>query len=146
MESVRIVDETPGAVTEPCCRCGRGQRPWDRIAGLPYCPDCQESLVQGEAAPLVARTRTAACAVCGRQGTVAYETHPRRGPGPLGMDLCAEHLRALLGRRLGPHAYHHLGRRLHGLGLAADDVFLLHGAFYDGMGRALRPAVEVAEG
>jgi hypothetical protein len=28
------------------------------------------------------------------------------------------------------------------VGLSADHVFLLHGAFYDGQGRALQPAIE----
>ena len=47
----------------------------------------------------------------------------------------------LIGRRLGPFAYHQLRRQLAALGLDADDVFLLHDTFYDVQGRALQPAV-----
>jgi hypothetical protein len=59
---------------------------------------------------------------------------------PLEVDLCPEHLRALLGRRLGPYAFHQLRRRLHLLGLGVELVFLLHDSFYDENGKALQPA------
>jgi hypothetical protein len=54
--------------------------------------------------------------------------------------LCAEHLRALVGRRLGPHAFEQIRRQLTRLDLNVTDIFLLHEAFYDEHGRALQPA------
>jgi len=58
------------------------------------------------------------------------------------MDICGEHLRGLLARRLGPFAYHQLKHMLRTVRLEPEDIFLLHGAFYDREGRALRPACE----
>ena len=59
------------------------------------------------------------------------------------MDLCPEHLRGLLGRRLGAHAFQQL-RQLAKVGVKVENVFLLHEAFYDRSGLALQPAREVA--
>jgi hypothetical protein len=56
------------------------------------------------------------------------------------MDLCPEHLRALIGRRLSPAAFHQLRRQLFTLGLDPEAIFLMHGAFYDQGGQALQPA------
>ena len=69
-------------------------------------------------------------------------TFPLQSTTPVEMDLCPEHLRALLGRRLGPYAFHQIRRRLHLLGLGVELIFLLHEAFYDEQGRALQPALE----
>jgi hypothetical protein len=44
---------------------------------------------------------------------------------------------------LGPYAFNQLRRQLATLGLGVEDLFLLHGAFYDSQGRALQPAVEL---
>jgi hypothetical protein len=60
------------------------------------------------------------------------------------MYLCADHFRALLGRRLGPMAFQVLQRRLQKLRLNAEQIFLLHEVFYDSLGRALQPVEEVA--
>jgi hypothetical protein len=73
---------------------------------------------------------------------VCFHTFPLHATTPLAIDLCAEHLRALLGRRLVPFAFNQLRRQIHALGLEVDDLFLLHGAFYDNQGRALQPAIE----
>jgi hypothetical protein len=132
--------EIPALV--PCCRCHSAERSWDRIAGKAYCPECQEALVLGMAEPLVEPTEKNCCAVCGRVGTVCYLTFPLQSAMPVEMDLCPEHLRALLGRRLGPYAFNQLRRRLHNLGLGVELIFLLHEAFYDEQGRALQPAVD----
>jgi hypothetical protein len=110
------------------------------MAGKPYCPNCQEALALGEGPPLIERTEKKTCAVCSHTGTLCYLTFPLHARRALEFDLCPEHLRALLGRRLGPHAFHQLGRQLQGLGIGVEDVFLLHGAFYDCQGRALQPA------
>jgi hypothetical protein len=59
------------------------------------------------------------------------------------IELCPEHIRALVARRLGPHAFEQLRRQLQVLGLEVAEVFLLHEAFYDPMGRALQPALEI---
>jgi hypothetical protein len=127
---------------EPCCRCGAGHRPWDHIAGYSYCPHCLEALAMGEGEPLVARTKSQRCAVCHQLGTVPYLTYPLHSSRPVEIDLCGEHLRALIGRRLGPHAFAQLRRQLYALGLEVARVFLLHEAFYDQHGRALQPALE----
>jgi hypothetical protein len=100
-------------------------------------------LIQGEADPLVLKTEKKRCAVCDRMGTVGYLTFPLQAPAPLEIELCPEHLRALLGRCLEPHSYHQLRRRLHGLGVGVEDVFLLHGAFYDSKGHASMPAMDL---
>lgn len=141
MDSLRVtaVNDESGPI--PCCRCEAGDGHWDRIAGKPYCPNCQEMLALGEAEPLVERTRKQRCAVCSQVGTVCYATYPLNATAAVEMDLCPEHLRGLLGRQLGPYAYHQLRRELRMLGLEADAIFLLHDAFYDSNGRALQPAV-----
>jgi len=98
--------------------------------------------VLGLSAPLAVRTEKNQCAVCSRVGTVRYLTFPLQASTAVEIDLCAEHLRALLGRRLGPYAFHQLRRRLHVLGLGVELIFLLHDAFYDDYGHALQPAAE----
>lgn len=141
MDTLRIVADA-GTACIPCHRCGQDQHAWDRIAQKAYCPNCQESIVMGEAEPLIERIEKHPCAVCGRRGTLRFRTYPLGQQQALEMDLCAEHLRGLLGRRLGPHAYYQLDRLLQGLGYGASEVFLLHEAFYDDCGRALRPTAE----
>jgi hypothetical protein len=142
MDSLRMVaHDATGAV--PCCRCGSGERNWDRIGGKVYCPQCEEAIVLGECEPLVERTEQHACAVCGKVGTLCYRTFPLHATNPLEIDLCPDHFRCLMGRRLGPFAFHQLGRKLSAHGLAADEVFMLHSAFYDASGRALQPIPEV---
>ncbi|MFN4260006.1 MAG: hypothetical protein ACK4RK_11990 [Gemmataceae bacterium] len=142
MNSLRLLPNY-GGISEPCLNCREGERHWDRIAGRPYCPNCQEALAQGEAEPLVMRTEKHRCAVCGTLGTVRFTTFPRQSGSVLEIDLCAEHLRALLGRRLGQHAFQQLCRLLQTLSLNVESIFLLHGAFYDRQGRALHPVAEV---
>ncbi len=142
MDSLRLApsESVPGTIA--CCRCGSAERKWDRIAAKAYCPECQEALVLGLAPPLSERTERNHCAVCAKAGTVSYLTFPLQAATAIEMDLCAEHLRALLGRRLGPYAFHQLRRRLHMLGLGVELIFLLHDAFYDEYGHALQPATE----
>jgi hypothetical protein len=144
MKRARILPGDGVSAHVRCSRCSADQQPWDRIAGTAYCPGCEEAIVHGDSPPLVARTEPNPCAACERVGTVRYETFPLHGAGAVAIDLCAEHLRALLARRLGPHAYHQLRRQLQALGVAVEDVFLLHAAFYDRNGRALQPAEEAA--
>jgi hypothetical protein len=140
MDSLRLTSTVLG--TLPCCRCGSQERRWDRIATKAYCPECQESLVLGLSAPLIEKTEKNRCAVCSKGGTVRYLTFPLQAKTAVEIDLCAEHLRALLGRRLGPYAFHQLRRRLHVLGLGVELIFLLHDAFYDDYGHALQPAAD----
>jgi hypothetical protein len=138
MDGLRVVKG--GIVPQaPCGRCQASGCPWDHIAGEPICPDCQESLAQGEGAPLVVRTEKHRCAVCQQQGTIRYVTFPLHAAEPVEMDLCARHFQALLARRLDRHAYHQLSRQLQTLGFTARQVFLLHEAFYDEQGRSLQP-------
>jgi hypothetical protein len=143
MDSLRLthVEDIPLLVA--CCRCEKAERPWDRIAAKAYCPHCQEALVVGEAPPLVERTEKRRCAVCDRVGTVCFHTFPLQEARAVAMDLCPEHLRGLLGRRLSPQSFFQLRRRLQAVGFDVEDIFLLHGAFYDSQGRAIQPAVEM---
>jgi hypothetical protein len=124
----------------PCSRCAQSQQRWDRIAGKAYCPDCLETLALGEGKPLVERTSEKRCAICDQAGTLCYLTFPLGAAAPVEMDLCADHLRSLVGRRLNPTAFRQLSRSLSALGLTSAEIFLLHDAFYDRQGRALQPA------
>jgi hypothetical protein len=142
MESVRITPLQPSCLPLPCSRCGSAQRPWDRIAGKVYCPECQEALILGLTAPVIEPAERNPCAACNRSGTVQYLTFPLKSSIPVEIDLCPEHIRCLLGRRLRPYAFHQLRRRLLALGLRVGRIFLLHDAFYDNLGRALQPAKE----
>ena len=142
MDNVRLASAETVFPWVPCCRCSQAHERWDKIAGKPYCPNCEELLVMGEAEPLVERTEPRACAVCRRKGTLAYLTFPLQSGQPVEIDLCGDHLRALLGRGLRPAAYHQLRRLLTGVGLDAGNIFLLHDAFYDEQGHALQPALE----
>lgn len=142
MDSLRIASSESVPAMVLCDRCGAGERRWDRINGKAYCPNCQELLAVGEAPPLVEKVVKNRCAVCDKLGTVCFQTYPLKGNDPVEMDLCGEHIRGLLARRLGPGAFHQLRRRLSGCGISVEDVFLLHGAFYDSQGHALQPAIE----
>jgi hypothetical protein len=144
MNSMRLASLDTELAPAPCCRCGAGQRPWDLVAGQSLCPNCLEALAVGEGEPFVARTEPDRCAVCHKFGTLRFLTFPLHSERPVEIDLCGEHLRALIGRRLGPHAFAQLRRQLFALGLEVGRIFLLHDAFYDGHGRALQPAIDVA--
>ena len=143
MDSLRLVCIDEVCSSTPCCRCGTTEGRWDQIAGKSYCPRCEEALVVGDAPPLVERTEKKPCSVCNHQGTLRFLSFPVRATHPVEIDLCPEHFRALLARRLGPFAYQHICRRLDGVGLGPDQIFLLHDAFYDPQGRALQPAFEI---
>lgn len=143
MDPLRLVPRKQLPAAGACCRCGETTQCWDRIAGRPYCPNCEEDLVLGVAAPLCEPTERRRCAVCGRAGTVRYLTFPLGQTAPVEMDLCPGHLRSILGRGLTPQAFRQLRRRLHTVGLDVKQVFLLHDAFYDADGYALQPAFGV---
>ncbi|HYT94697.1 MAG TPA: hypothetical protein VEL76_38630 [Gemmataceae bacterium] len=140
MDGMRISPPGSIALWVPCCRCGSVAQGWDRIAEKPYCPNCEEAIIIGEAPPLIERTDKGRCTICACLGTVRYLTFPHNSLYAVDMDLCPEHLRCLLGRRLGTHAFAQLRRQLEKLGINVGDVFLLHEAFYDMNGRALQPA------
>lgn len=142
MNGLRLAPMESSSALEACSRCSQGGQRWDRIAGHPFCPQCQESLALGESEPLVLSTIKKHCAVCDHLGSVCFHTFPLQKPTPVEMDLCAEHLRCLLGRRLGPHAYHQLRRQLDVLGVDILEIFLLHEAFYDLNGKARQPVIE----
>jgi hypothetical protein len=138
MDGLRMVPVESGPAPA-CDRCGATGQRWDRIGGRPYCPDCEESLIRGEGAPLVVATEKHRCRVCDCAGTVPYQTLPLDTPALLALDLCPRHFRDLLGRRLAPSAVAQLRRQLRALNLRPDQVFLLHEAFYDAEGRAQLP-------
>ena len=143
MIGVRLASVDDTCALEVCCRCGRGGCRWDRIASVPFCPQCQEALALGEAEPLVIPTEKNRCVVCDRLGTAGFLTFPLQASTAVEMDLCPEHLRGLIGRHLGPFAYHQLRRQLDTLSISSHDIFLLHEAFYDLYGRALHPVLDV---
>src|SRR5262249_36542472 len=108
MKSLRMVPNQRLPAVLPCCRCASAECSWDRIAAKAYCPECQEALVMGLADALVERTEKNHCGICSRVGTVRFLTFPLQIPTPVEMDLCPEHLRALLGRRLSTVAFDQL--------------------------------------
>jgi hypothetical protein len=142
MDSIRLAPTGSVFPQIPCCRCGDNTRSWDRLAGKTYCPNCTEALAIGDADPIVERTDKRRCTVCHHLGTIRFLTFPLNSRRPVEMDLCSEHLRALVARRLGPHAFEQLRRQLFALGLEVTEIFLLHEAFYDDQGRAIQPAGE----
>jgi hypothetical protein len=137
MDSIRLAADDP-APDAPCCQCGGTGQCWDRLAGRPYCPDCEEALVRGEGPPLVVKVEPHRCGICDQAGTVSYWTLPLRS-GAVVLDLCRDHFRDLLGRRLDPVAFAQLRRRLKYVGVGVEQVFLLHDAFYNTDGKALQP-------
>jgi hypothetical protein len=140
MDSIRMAPEGSFALWQPCCRCGTNALGWDRIAGKPYCPDCQEAIIQGEEEPLVEQTQRVPCSACQAIGSITVQTFPRQASRPVELKLCPDHLRGLLGRNLAASAYGQLRRQFALVGLSVQEVFLLHEAFYDAKGRARRPA------
>lgn len=139
MGPARLTDAPDQSPLAPCSRCQATGCPWDRLGPVAVCPDCQEALVVGEAAPLALPLEGRPCAACARRGVVPLLTYPLRAAGPLALDLCPRHLYALVGRRLDRAAYRVLARRLAELGLSHRQVFLLHEAFYDERGHPLQP-------
>src|SRR6516165_3378273 len=115
MEGVRWVEGGAALPQEPCSRCQAAGCPWDRIAGKPICPDCQEQLALGEGEPLVEKAERRACAVCQQTGTIRYLTYPLHASEPVELDLCPQHFHALLRRRLDRYAYMQLARQLQAL-------------------------------
>lgn len=142
MSSIRIVAASGVSTRQPCGRCGAVGCHWDQLAGQALCPDCQESLLLGEADALLLQRERRHCCVCDQPGTVPYVTYPLHDAQALEIDLCPLHLRALMGRRLTCRAFRRLRRQLNLFGVAVEQVFLLHEAFYDESGTALRPLAE----
>jgi len=142
MDGVRMVANEHVSPLAVCSHCGACDGRWDRIVSKPYCPNCEEALALGEGPALVVRTVNHRCAICHQAGSIPYLTFPLRTATPVEIHLCPAHLRGLLGRRLGQHAFHQLCRKLYSVQLGAEDVFLLHEAFYDDQGRALQPVLE----
>jgi hypothetical protein len=96
-------------------------------------------LLRGEGAPLLLRRERRGCAICEQLGTVRYLSFPLHEAEPIEIDLCPAHLRDLMARRLTSRAFQRLRRQLNLLGLAVEQIFLLHESFYDENGLALRP-------
>jgi hypothetical protein len=143
MERVRLAAVEKERASMACSRCRRGGGRWDRIADEPYCPHCQEALALGEADPLILPTTANRCAVCDHVGTIRFLTFPLQSVEAVELDVCPEHVHGLVGRHLGPFAYHQLRRQLDVMRIPVNDIFLLHEAFYDLYGRALRPLTDL---
>ena len=143
MSAVRVVNDAGISPRCPCSRCGAIGCHWDCLVGQPTCPDCQVELLRGEGNALVLKRERRGCAICEQLGTVRYLTLPLHESEPVEIDLCPSHLRDLMARRLTRRAFKRLRRQLNLLGLAAEQIFLLHESFYDDAGAALRPMREV---
>src|SRR5436305_846728 len=126
MSGLRLITEVASTPMEPCARCLAGGCPWDRVAGDPMCPDCQEALALGLSAPLRLRVEMRPCAICGRDGTLPYLTYPLHAAAPIEIDLCGNHFEALLGRRLERNSFRVLERQLKLIGVGVKQIFLLH--------------------
>lgn len=144
MDGVRWLARDPDGSERPCCRCAAAGCPWDRVAGGPLCSDCQDLLALGVGEPLVEPLKAGACACCGRPRVVRFQTDPLQASASIEIELCPEHFRDLLCRRLDLTALTELGRRLRRLGIEPRQVFLLHEAFYDETGQALQPVPELS--
>jgi hypothetical protein len=144
MSSMRVVNSSGLSPASPCSRCQSIGCHWDRLEGKPLCPDCQVELIRGEAEALVLRRERRGCAICEQLGTVRYLSFPLHEVEPIEIDLCPAHLRDLMARRLTSRSFQRLRRQLNLLGLAVEQIFLLHEAFYDENGLALRPMAEGA--
>ena len=142
MESLRLAPMGTVFPKIPCCRCADNVRSWDRIAGKTYCPHCLEELILGDAPPIAERPEKRRCSICRTTGTVRYLTFPLRSRRPIEVDLCGEHIRELVSRRLGPKAFERLRNQLSHVQIQTNEIFLLHEAFYDGNGQALQPTPE----
>jgi hypothetical protein len=142
MSGLRLITGAGSAMMEPCARCLAGGCPWDRVAGRPMCPDCQEALALGLGAPLRQPVELRPCAICARVGALPYLTSPLHGTAPVEIDLCGGHFEALLGRRLKRNSFRVLEQQLQLLGVGVKQIFLLHEAFYDRKGRSLQPIQE----
>jgi hypothetical protein len=140
MERLRMTALSRAALRARCSRCPAGDRHWDRVAGKAYCPNCQEAIALGEAAPLMERPEQRRCSICDRAGTVRFLTFPLNHAAALELDVCSLHLADLVARKLSRHAFRQLQRQLLSLNVQTDEVFLLHNEFYDREGQALRPA------
>jgi hypothetical protein len=139
MEAVRLVEGEKLGPLAACSRCQAVGCPWDRIAGRPICPDCQNLLVRGEGPAVVEAPRRSPCAVCRKGLTLSYITFPLNTVTPLELDLCPDHIHALLGRRLEREALGMLARHLATFNVTLQQIFLMHEAFYDAQGRPLQP-------
>ncbi len=144
MTAMRVVRDPAVMPRSPCARCGAIGCHWDHLAARPICPDCQEGLLRGDGEALVLKRERRGCAVCERIGTVRYLTFPLHESEPIEIDLCPAHLRDLMARRLSRRAFQRLRRQLNLLGLAVEQIFLLHESFYDENGSALRPLHDVS--
>ena len=130
----------------PCSHCNfPGIALFDRVGDVVVCPDCQALAVRGELSPALALSLNVgrACLFCNQTGTIPFVTWPLHGERALEFDLCPDHLRALLGRRLEPDQLRQVHRHLYSIGLQPRQVFLLCEAFYDeATGKALLPVPE----
>ncbi len=140
IRKVQVAEINP---SEICSRCQQDNARWDQIAGKTYCPNCLEALVLGIADPLIERTEKGSCVVCSNRSTLRYITFPLNNDEALELDLCGNHLRALLARCLDPHSFKQIQNRLVGLDVNVNEIFLLHSSFYDIAGQALMPAMEL---
>lgn len=132
------------ASAKPCCRCGANNNVWDKVGPHPICYECQEKLAANACEVWRFATRHGRCAVCDEAQVVPFASLPVHAGKALEIELCGQHLRDVLGRRLSKRAFRVLRAVLEDAGISTGEIFLLHGAFYNERGNALQP-VEEAE-
>ncbi len=125
-----------------CERCEDARRPWDRIADTAVCPNCIENLMVGMSDHLRFAVQEIRCTLCASLTSVMFQSVPRHSFLPVKIPLCGNHLRALASRDLDPESYGLLKKQLAYFGLSVENIFLLHGNFYDAKGKALQPIVD----
>jgi hypothetical protein len=124
----------------PCWYCKAKGLRWDRLGGLPVCPDCQEMLALGTAEPAIQiPSSKGMCCVCSWPTVVSFQTSPRGSDSWLNVPLCAGHFRRSLGRCLLPGEHKRVALYLRSRGHSANAVYLFHDAFYDPKGLAVLP-------
>jgi hypothetical protein len=142
MDSIRLLPEDKKA-PKPCSRCDNNGHYWDRIAGRVYCHNCLEDIAAGMthhiAEPSEPRKCAAKTSTCSF-GTLRFFTYLLGTQTPIEIDLCGKHLRELISRDM-VYAHHVLRTELAKFQIDIEQIFLLHGAFYDARKGPLLPVV-----
>jgi hypothetical protein len=142
--SIRTITESTLLQPSDCAMCSDApKKPWDRIDQVPYCMDCIENLMLGTAVPIKAQIEKYRCDICYRMGSVDFQTIPLHKNFGLIMHLCSVHLYDLLSRNLSEINFKYLRAQLKNFSVNVQEIFFLHGAFYDQDGRAIQPVQAV---
>ena len=117
MESLRLAPADSIFPKIPCSRCADHSRGGTGSSAKPIARTASKRWRGERRSPLWKKPIAGVVAICHHLGTVRYVTFPLHSRRPVEMELCSEHLRALIVRRLGPHGFEQLRRQLHNLGI-----------------------------